>query len=356
MAAETQVAKLGTSLPVPWVQDLAKDKLGVVPEKYVRTEQDPLIIPDSASLPQVPVIDLQKLTSGDSVDSELQRLHHACKEWGFFQLINHGMSDSLLEDVKSGILEFFNLPMDEKKKFWQVPGELEGFGQAFVVSEQQKLEWADAFYMMTLPTYMRKPYLFPKLPQPFRDILETYSAETKNLAVKILHQMAKALGMEAKQINELFDEGCQGIRMNYYPPCPRPDLVMGLNPHSDADALTLLLQVNDIEGLQIRKDGMWVPVEPLPNAFVVNIGDLMEMVSNGIYRSIEHRGTVNALKERISVATFYSPNMDAEIGPAPSLVTPDSPALFRRISVAEHLKGYFSGELRGKAYLDTMRI
>ncbi|PKI69082.1 hypothetical protein CRG98_010551, partial [Punica granatum] len=123
MAAETQVAKLGTSLPVPWVQDLAKDKLGVVPEKYVRTEQDPLIIPDSASLPQVPVIDLQKLTSGDSVDSELQRLHHACKEWGFFQ--------------------------------------------AFVVSEQQKLEWADAFYMMTLPTYMRKPYLFPKLPQPF---------------------------------------------------------------------------------------------------------------------------------------------------------------------------------------------
>ncbi|PKI69083.1 hypothetical protein CRG98_010552 [Punica granatum] len=144
--------------------------------------------------------------------------------------------------------------------------------------------------------------------------------------------------------------------MNYYPPCPRPDLVMGLNPHSDADALTLLLQVNDIEGLQIRKDGMWVPVEPLPNAFVVNIGDLMEMVSNGIYRSIEHRGTVNALKERISVATFYSPNMDAEIGPAPSLVTPDSPALFRRISVAEHLKGYFSGELRGKAYLDTMRI
>ncbi|OWM73025.1 protein SRG1-like isoform X2 [Punica granatum] len=356
MAAETQVAILGTSLPVPWVQDLAKDKLGVVPERYVRTDQDPVIIPDSASLPQVPVINLQKLSSGDSIDSELQRLHHACKEWGFFQLINHGMSDSLLEDVKSGILEFFNLPMDQKKKFWQVPGELEGFGQAFVVSEQQKLEWADAFHMITLPTYLRKPHLFPKLPQPFRDTLETYSAETKNLAVRILNLMAKALGMEAKEIDDLFIDGWQGMRMNYYPPCPQPELVMGLNPHSDADALTLLLQVNEIEGLQIRKDGMWVPVKTLPNAFVVNIGDTMEMVSNGIYRSIEHRGTVNALKERISMATFYSPNMDAEIGPAPTLVTPESPARFRRISVAEHMKGCLSGELRGKAYLDTMRI
>ncbi|OWM73029.1 hypothetical protein CDL15_Pgr001143 [Punica granatum] len=86
MAAHTQMAKLGTSLLVPWVQDLAKDKLGVVPERYVRTDQDPVIIPDSASLPQVPVIDLQKLSSGDSIDSELQRLHHACKEWGFFQV------------------------------------------------------------------------------------------------------------------------------------------------------------------------------------------------------------------------------------------------------------------------------
>ena len=70
--------------------------------------------------------------------------------------------------MKIGVEEFFSLPMEEKKKYWQKPGELEGFGQLFVVSEEQKLEWADMFYMTTLPLYTRNPHLFPSLPQPFR--------------------------------------------------------------------------------------------------------------------------------------------------------------------------------------------
>ena len=78
------------------------------------------------------------------------------------------MSTSLLENVKLGLQEFFNLPMEEKKKFSQQTGDIEGFGQIFVVSEEQKLDWADMFYMITLPVYLRKPHLFPKLPLPFR--------------------------------------------------------------------------------------------------------------------------------------------------------------------------------------------
>ena len=78
------------------------------------------------------------------------------------------MSISLLENVKLGVQEFFNLPMEEKKKFSQQTGDIEGFGQAFVVSEEQKLDWADLFYMITLPVHLRKPHLFPKLPLPFR--------------------------------------------------------------------------------------------------------------------------------------------------------------------------------------------
>ena len=89
--------------------------------------------------------------------------------------------------------------------------------------------------------------------------------------------MAKALGMEAKEIRELLGEGWQAVRMNYYPPCPKPELVIGLNPHSDAVCLTILLQINEMEGLQIRKDGMWIPVIPLPDAFIVNIGDILEV-------------------------------------------------------------------------------
>jgi isopenicillin N synthase-like dioxygenase len=84
------------------------------------------------------------------------------------QLINHGVSTSLLEKLKLGIQEFFELPMEEKKRFEQEPGDTEGFGQAFVISEEQKLDWADLLYLVTQPTRLRKPHLFPKLPTPFR--------------------------------------------------------------------------------------------------------------------------------------------------------------------------------------------
>ena len=84
------------------------------------------------------------------------------------QLINHGVSISLVEKVKVGIQELFNLPREEKKKLWQLPGDLEGFGQAFVVSEEQKLDWGDMFYLVTRPIHLRKPHLFPKIPLPFK--------------------------------------------------------------------------------------------------------------------------------------------------------------------------------------------
>ncbi|KAA3476843.1 protein SRG1-like [Gossypium australe] len=352
MTMNSELAKLGSSLLVPSVQELAKNPLKEVPPRYVRTDEDSPIISRTNPLPQVPVIDMQKLSS----KQELEQLHYACKEWGFFQLINHGVSPSLVEKMKMETQEFFNLPMEEKKKVWQKPDEVEGYGQAFVVSEEQKLNWGDMFFMITLPTYLRKPHLFPSLPLTFRETLEAYSVELKHLAMKLLEVMGKALGMDPNDLRVLFEEGYQGMRMNYYPPCPQPELAIGLNSHSDAVGLTILLQINDMEGLQIRKNGIWVPIKPLPNAFVINIGDIMEIVSNGIYRSIEHRATVNSVKERVSVATFYNPKLEGDMGPAPSLITPQTPSLFRRIGVADFFKGLFSRELRGKSYLDVLKI
>ncbi|XP_031271558.1 thebaine 6-O-demethylase-like [Pistacia vera] len=164
----------------------------------------------------------------------------------------------------------------------------------------------------------------------------------------IMNQMAKALGMEADYFKELFGEGRQAIRMNYYPPCPQPELAMGINPHSDGGALTILLKLNEVEGVQIKKNGMWIPVKPLPNAFIINIGNILKIVTNRIYPSIEHRATVNSMKERLSIATFYSPKMDGKLGSAPSLITPETPALFKIISVVDYFKGFFSCQLQGK--------
>lgn len=84
--------------------------------------------------------------------------------------------------------------------------------------------------------------------------------------------------MDVEEMRELFRDGVQSVRMNYYPPCPEPDKAIGISAHSDADALTVLYQLNEAEGLQIRKDGRWVAVKPLPNALVVNIGDIMEVL------------------------------------------------------------------------------
>ncbi|KAK0579828.1 hypothetical protein LWI29_032155 [Acer saccharum] len=208
---------------------------------------------------------------------------------GLDLLINHGVSTSLVEKVKVEIQEFFKLPIEEKKKYCQQAGDIEGYGQAFVVSEEQKLDWADKFGFITLPTHLRKPHLLPNLPLPLRDTLEAYSTELRNLATKILNLMVKALRMEPNDMIELFEEG-------------------------------------------------------------------MQIVTNGIYHSIEHRATVNSSKERLSIATFYNPKLEGDMGPAPSLITPETPALFRRISVTDYLKGYFSRELRGKSYVDVMRI
>ncbi|XP_041024774.1 protein SRG1-like [Juglans microcarpa x Juglans regia] len=276
----------------------------------------------------------------------------------FLQIINHGVSSSLLEKVKSGIQELFNMDMEEKKKYCQGQGEgeVEGFGQGFVISEEQKLDWGDMFGLITLPTYLRKPHLFPRLPLPLRDNLEAYSTELKDLTKKILDQMAKALRMESNDMRCVFEEGMQSMRMNYYPPCPQPELAIGLTAHSNASGLTIHLQLNEMEGLQVRKDGTCIPVKPLPNAFIINIGDVLEIVTNGIYCSIKHRATMNSEKERLSIATFLSPKLKGDFGPAPSLLNAESPALFKRIGAIDYLKGFLSHKLDGKSYIDAMRI
>ena len=99
----------------------------------------------------------------------------------------------------------------------------------------------------------------------------------RDLAINIFVLIGKALGIELKDIKESLGEGGQSIRFNYYPPCPQPENVLGLNAHTDGSALTILLQGNEVEGLQVKKDGTWIPVKPLPNAFIVSLGDVLEV-------------------------------------------------------------------------------
>ncbi|XP_068667843.1 oxoglutarate-dependent flavonoid 7-O-demethylase 1-like [Aristolochia californica] len=355
MASPVQVT-FGGSVPVPNVQELAKIWLDHIPPRFVRTDQEGPFISADSSLPTIPVIDMQSLLHGGNGSSEFERLRSACTNWGFFQLINHGMSSAVIEKMKREVEDFFKLPLAEKQKVAQHPDDAEGYGQTFITSHEQKLNWADMLFVTTNPANMIKPRICDNLPKSLIEAMEAYTSGLRKLGLTILERLAEALGMAVGEMRELFEDGYEGLRMNYYPPCPRPDLAIGSHIHSDTTGLTILLQVNETNGLQVRHGGKWVPVKPLPDAFIVNIGDMLEIISNGEYHSVEHRATVNMDHHRISLAMFFNPKLAAEIGPARSLISPGIAPQFKRITVEEFFKDFFAQLIKGKSFVESMRI
>lgn len=111
-----------------------------------------------------------------------------------------------------------------------------------------------------------------------RSTLEQYSLELKRVSQCLFEVISKNLGLKPEALLEEVDD-YQGIRMHYYPPCSQASKVLGLNPHSDVGVLTLLHQVGDVQGLQIKRNGKWLPVEPIPHAFVINISDVLEVIN-----------------------------------------------------------------------------
>ncbi|XP_045825560.1 protein SRG1-like [Trifolium pratense] len=329
-----------------------------IPEMFIRSDKEPLIdlsINDKTNpLPTIPIFDFQTLLCAGDNSTELEKLFSACKDWGFFQVVNHGVSSELLEKLKFEIENFFKLPVEMKTKYKIKPGDVQGYGTV-IRCEGQKLDWGDRFFMVTNPVEIRKPHLFPQLPSSLRDTLEAYISELKKLGMAILGLLGKGIKMNMKEVEKIFDDGNQSMRMTYYPPCSQPELVDGINPHSDGSAITILNQINGVEGLEIKKDGVWIPVTFLPDAFVINIGDIMEIISNGVYNSILHRVTVNKEKERVSIGMFFNPKFEAEIGPVKSLITSENPALFKTLSMEDYNKSFFSRNLDGKTNLERMR-
>jgi len=100
----------------------------------------------------------------------------------------------------------------------------------------------------------------------------------KEVANCLFGLMSKSLGLDQKIILNIFKDRTQAVRINYYPPCPKAEMVIGLSPHTDGAGLTLLLQVSEAQGLQINKDGNWLPIKAIPGALIVNIGDILEVI------------------------------------------------------------------------------
>ena len=134
-----------------------------------------------------------------------------------------------------------------------------------------------------------------------------------------------------------FKGASAALQINSYPACPDPDRAMGLAAHTDSTLLTILHQ-NSTSGLQVLREGTgWVTVPPVHGALVVNVGDLLHILSNGLYPSVLHRAVVNRTRHRLSIAYLYGPPSSVQISPLARLVGPGQPPLYRPVTWSEYL-------------------
>ncbi|KAM5550069.1 hypothetical protein ABKV19_001160 [Rosa sericea] len=257
--------------------------------------------------------------------------------------------------MKDAAAKFFDLPLEEKNKISMSLDEFQGYGQAYAAAEGQTLDWSDTLFLSVYPSHSRNLKFWPTSPKGFKEAIEAYSTEVKRIGEELLGSISQIMGMEKDALLGFHQELVQVFRVTYYPPCSMPDKVLGLSPHSDTSTITILMQEEDVTGLHIRKEGKWVPVEPIPNAFVVNVGDMIEIWSNGKYKSIEHRAVTNKSKARLSYATFIIPRNDVEIGPFNHLVDQSS-RKYKKVIYGEYLRSSLKGKLEGKSHTETAKI
>ncbi|XP_020231525.1 protein DOWNY MILDEW RESISTANCE 6-like [Cajanus cajan] len=244
--------------------------VGSVPEDYIFP---PDLRPGNLEIPlssNITVIDLSEAQNGDRTNT-IHKIIKASQEFGFFQVINHGISVNLMNDVRSVFKELFEMPAEEKQKLCSNdPSKTCKMLTSSASYATEKVhQWRDNFRHPCHPLEQWQ-HFWPQNPTRYRECVGVFSVEVKKLASRILSLISEGLGLKCGYFdNDL--TGSMLLNVNHYPPCPEPSLTLGVIKHSDPNLITILLQ-DHVCGLQVFKDGKWIAVEPIPNAFVVNIG------------------------------------------------------------------------------------
>ncbi|CAL5350851.1 unnamed protein product [Camellia sinensis] len=266
----------------------------------------------------IPVIDFSKL-NGEERAKTMAQIANGCEEWGFFQLVNHGIPKELLERVKKVCSECFEKDREEGFKNSEPVKMLNDLMEKKSGDKLENVDWEDVFLLSDDNEW-------PLLKTPrFKETMTEYRSELRKLGEKVMEAMDENLGLPKGYIKKAFNGGDGekaffGTKVSHYPPCPHPDKVIGLRAHTDAGGVILLYQDDKVGGLQILKDGQWIDVQPMPNSIVINTGDQIEVLSNGRYKSVWHRVLAKLDGNRRSIASFYNPSLDATIAPAKELV------------------------------------
>ncbi|CAD6203206.1 unnamed protein product [Miscanthus lutarioriparius] len=348
--------------PVVRVQAVSDTCGDTIPERYMKSlSERPGLLPASdgvgggAGGPNIPVVDLSML----DVDATSRAVAAACREWGFFQAVNHGVRPELLRGARAAWRGFFRQPAEVRERYANSPATYEGYGSRLGTAKGGPLDWGDYYFLHLLPPSLKSHEKWPSLPSSLRGTTEEYGEEVLQLCRRVMRLLSGGLGLEAGRLQAAFGgEGGEGacLRVNFYPRCPQPELTLGVAGHSDPGGMTMLLVDDHVKGLQVRSPGgEWIIVDPVPDAFIVNVGDQIQVLSNAAYKSVEHRVTVSAAEDRLSMAFFYNPRSDLPIAPMAELVGPDLPALYPEMTFDEYRVFIRQRGLAGKAQLESLQ-
>ncbi|KAF7837515.1 1-aminocyclopropane-1-carboxylate oxidase-like protein 1-like [Senna tora] len=296
----------------------------------------------------IPVIDLADIDQDPIIRQEIvEKLRDASETWGFFQLLNHGIPASVLEEIKHGVCRFHEEDMEIKREMYTRDYTKPFlYNSNFDLYTSPALNWRDTFMCHLAPNTPNPQ----DLPEACRDILVEYGEHIMKLGILLFELLSEALGLNP---NHLKDMGCaDGLLAlgHYYPACPEPDLTMGASKQSDNDFLTVLLQDHN-GGLQALYQDKWIHIPPVPGALV--------LITNDKFKSVEHRVLANIDGPKISVASLFNSGLESfskPYGPINELLSEHNPPKYRTTTFAEYIHYHNTKCLDGNSALLHFRI
>lgn len=288
-----------------------------------------------APTPRLPVVDLSVLQEGPRGRAELAaQLDAACKRFGFFYLVGHGVAEKDVELLMSAARQFFATPLEDKLNIHMSKGGRAWRGY-FPVGDEltsgrpdgkegiyfgTELDESDARVRAGMPLHGRN--LFPATPG-LREPVLTYIDALTQLGQRLMSLLAIGLGLEEEFFRTHYTRDPTILfRIFNYPRRADADNGWGVGEHTDYGFITLLKQ-DDVGGLQVRHRDQWLEVPDVPDSFVCNVGDMLERLTQGRYVSALHRVRSSRERDRLSMALFFDPGFDAVLTPI-GIARPDS--------------------------------
>ncbi|KAM1109138.1 hypothetical protein EV1_008679 [Malus domestica] len=302
------------------VKGLSDSGITVIPQIFVHDPQTLSDLKPSSknTTTTIPTIDLSHINSAAHRPKIVDQVKSASKTFGFFQVTNHGVPVSVLDETITAVKAFHELPQEDRAKYYK---RNEGKGVMYASN-------AD---------------LYRTSAASWRDSLQVWMSPERGKAEEVPEACRE----------ELFLVG------HCYPYCPQPDRTIGITAHTYVTALTVLLR-NHVPGLQVRHENEWLDVKTVPGGLIINVGDLLQIISNGEYKSVQHRVLANSWKEAlISVVMFFYHTKwreDNYYGPLPELLSPEKPPIYRDFTKHELLENYYSKGLDSKSFIDKVTI